>query len=67
MYDLIGVAMLKELAEQTIFSPAALAKRDARPPARLLSKLLSKLRRHRQTEDNAPTFSNRIAKGTAHE
>ncbi len=42
MYDLIGAAMLKELAEQTIFSPAALAKRDARPPARLLSKLLSR-------------------------
>ena len=47
MYGPTGFNIIKEIAEQTIFSPSAQAKRDEQSSAGLLSSLLSKLRQPR--------------------
>ena len=71
MFGLTGTEMVKEIAENTVFTPAELDKQDARAQARPLAWLISRFRQQ-ETEDvsskcsDAPHVTNRLADGVAH-
>lgn len=71
MFGLTGTDMVKEIAEQTIFTQSALDKRDAQTTEGPLARLLNIFRQQNSADvsadcDDSPRLTNRLVDGVAH-